>query len=86
MWRVQFRLEDKNPAGKVVFTQYLIEGGFENKGQAEAWLATGAKQRYGAAFWHRCAKVTVLEGDNKITITQVEAPEFYAGGSNVGRF
>ncbi len=80
MWKVQFRLEDKNPAGKVVFTQCIVEGGFKNKGQAEAWLATGAKQRYGIRFWHRCAKVTVIEGDIKATLTQVEAPAFHAGG------
>ncbi len=61
MWQVKFTLQDKNPAGKVILTQTIIESGFKNRGQAEVWYATGAKQRYGAAFWHRCANVVVEE-------------------------
>ena len=80
MYKVKFTLQDKNPAGEVILTQVLVEGGFKNQGQAEAWLAVGARQRYGVVFWHRCSKVTVIEGDNKATLTQVKAPPFYAGG------
>jgi hypothetical protein len=61
MWKVRFTLQDKNPAGEVIATQILSEAGFDNAGQAEAWLATGARQRYGPLFWHRCAKIEVVE-------------------------
>lgn len=61
MWQVKFTLQDKNPKGEVIDTSIIIESGFKNQGQAEAWLAVGAKQRYGPLFWHRLAKVEVLE-------------------------
>ena len=79
MWSVRFTLQDKNPAGHVVFEQVWSESGFENQGQAEAWLADGAKQRFGDLFWHRCAKIEVVEGES-VRFTQVDPPPFSAGG------
>ena len=60
-WKVEFTLQDKNPAGKVTRELVLSEAGFANRGQAEAWLADGARERYGPLFWHRCAKIKVDE-------------------------
>jgi hypothetical protein len=54
-----FTLKDLNPAGEVTATQILTEKGFANAGQVEHWLATGARERYGPAFWHRCTKIEV---------------------------
>ncbi|KKN92285.1 hypothetical protein LCGC14_0207760 [marine sediment metagenome] len=61
MAKVIFTLEDKDVTGEVTCTQVIIESGFKNEGQAHVWLAEGAKQRYGAVFWHRVAKIEVTE-------------------------
>ena len=81
MWKAKFTLEDKNLAtGKVLNTHVLTEAGFANEGQANTWLATGARERYGALFWQRCAKIEVVEEDPYV-MDQVPPPSFYAGGA-----
>jgi hypothetical protein len=62
MWRVSFELADVSPQGEVINRSTIGEGGFDNEGQAEAWLATGAQVRYGPAFWRRVQKVSIVEG------------------------
>ena len=80
MWKVRFTLEEKNhTTGEVLSTQVLTEAGFANEGQANAWLATDAQQRYGALFWLRCAKIEVVE-EEPYVMDQVPPPPFYAGG------
>ena len=80
MWKVKFTIEDRSlGTGKVRSTRTFTEAGFHNKGQAEAWLATGAKMRYSYAFWHKCAKIEVVDEDPYV-MDQVVPPPFYAGG------
>ena len=79
MWKAKFTLQDKNPAGEVTLTHVLTEAGFKNKDQVEVWLAVGARERYGVAFWFRCAEVEVVDEEPYI-MTQVDPPAFYAGG------
>jgi hypothetical protein len=62
MWRVVFELGDVAPQGEVINRSIISEGGFDNEGQANAWLATGADQRYGPAFWRRVKKISIVEG------------------------
>jgi hypothetical protein len=61
MWKVSFTLGRTLPDGTKVVEGTIAETGFANKGQAEAWLADGARLRYGPEFWHRCQKVEVFE-------------------------
>ena len=80
MWRVRFELASTSPRGDLVDCMSLCEAGFDNRGQAEAWLATGAKLRYGAVFWHRVRSVHVEESHEVYTST-TPAPLFTAGGA-----
>ena len=80
MWKVKYTLQTKNPAGKVIHEMVLSESGFNNQGQAEHWHATGARLRYGPLFWHRCAKIEVVDEPDHV-IDQVPPPPFYAGGA-----
>ncbi len=46
MAEVRFTMEDREPlTGKVTSTQVIVESGFDNKWQAEVWLAKGARLR-----------------------------------------
>jgi hypothetical protein len=80
MWKVKYTLQDKNPAGEVIHENVIGEAGFDNQGQAEAWHATGARERYGVLFWHRCVKIEVIDEPDHV-INQVPPPPFYAGGA-----
>ena len=61
MWMVEFTLGRTLPNGDKVAEQVIVESGFANSGQAEAWLAEGAKLRYGPEFWTRVQKIEVTE-------------------------
>jgi hypothetical protein len=78
MWRVRFELSSMTPQGAIIDRLDISEGGFENKGQADAWLATGAKLRYGAAFWQRVRRICIEESH---TVYLAKTPPFTAGGA-----
>ena len=80
MWRVRFELASASPQGALVDCLSISEAGFDNRGQAEAWLATGAKMRYGAAFWHRVRSIHVEES-YLMYVAKTPAPPFTAGGA-----
>ena len=61
MWKVKFTLGKTLPNGDKVVEQVIAESGFANPGQAEAWLAVGAKLSYGPEFWTRVQKIEVLQ-------------------------
>ena len=61
MWKVIFNLGKTTAQGEQIIDQVIIESGFKNKGQAEAWPADGAKQRYGPVFWARIRSIEVSE-------------------------
>jgi hypothetical protein len=62
VWEVRFTLGEVLPNGDQDVEQIVTEAGFLNKGQAEAWLATGAILRYGPTFWGRVLKIEVRDG------------------------
>jgi hypothetical protein len=78
MWRVRFELCSVSPQGAIIDRLDVSEGGFKNKGQADAWLATGAKLRYGAEFWKRVRRICVEESH---TVYYTTTPPFTAGGA-----
>jgi hypothetical protein len=80
MWRVRFELSSMSPSGQIIDRFDISEGGFENKGQADAWLATGAKLRYGAGFWQRVRRICV-EKDSHTLYQATATPPFTAGGA-----
>ena len=78
MWRVRFELSSMSPSGQPIDHLTISEGGFENKGQADAWFATGAKLRYGPAFWQRVRRIHVEESHEVYRATN---QPFTAGGA-----
>jgi hypothetical protein len=78
MWRVRFELSSMSPQGAIIDRLDISEGGFDNKGQADAWLATGAKLRYGPSFWQRVRRICVEESH---TVYLTKTPPFTAGGA-----
>ena len=79
-WRVRFELASTGTRGELVDCLSICEAGFDNRFQAEAWLATGAKLRYGAAFWYRVRSIHVEESHLKWT-AKSPPPPFTAGGA-----
>ena len=80
MWRVRFELGSMSPSGEIVNRVEISEGGFDNKGQANAWLFDGAKLRYGPAFWGKLQEIHVEE-DQGTGMRRVPEPPFTAGGA-----
>lgn len=80
MWRVRFELASVSPQGEFVNRLTVSEGGFDNKGQADAWFATGAKMRYGPAFWQRVRSIHVEES-RRVYQATTPPPPFTAGGA-----
>jgi hypothetical protein len=79
-WRVRFELASTGTRGEIVDRLSICEAGFENRWQAETWLATGAEERYGAAFWYRLRSVHV-EDSYEVYSASRPAPPFTAGGA-----
>lgn len=59
MRRVVFTLGSTDARGRAIVEQEIVEAGFANDGQAHAWLADGARKRYGRTFWNRVQKISI---------------------------
>ena len=83
MWCVTFNLEKQDTTGKVVRQWKIIESGFENQGQANAWYyGGGAARRFGAEFFG-CVKGIEIAEFESVRLSQVEAPPFTSGAAIV---